>query len=289
MRLLYIHAYQSLIWNKVASRRIKTWGLELHPGDLILIDKTSNVTEIIECDVDQTETTEDDDVQEEENNSEISIQKGLARHLTEKDIASNEYTIADVVLPLPGFDIFYPNNETADWYTEYLASDDLDTEKLKQKIKLYSLPGSYRKLIEIPQSVDWSLKTYNSSDETLIESDYEKIQKQKIESENEMCISTTDKQLENDSSKKAVVLNFNLSSSCYATMALREILKIDTSVSSQIKLNNTIIQEEQLKRQKDSEGDSASVSDNNDINECKRKIEDDEINEENDVKKQKTE
>lgn len=41
-----------------------------------------------------------------------------------------------------------------------------------------------------------------------------------------------------DGQYKAIVLSFSLDSACYATMVLREILKCNTSTSSQAGLNN---------------------------------------------------
>ena len=35
MRVLYLHAYQSFIWNQIVSRRIAKYGLTVLPGDII--------------------------------------------------------------------------------------------------------------------------------------------------------------------------------------------------------------------------------------------------------------
>ena len=34
MRLMYVHAYQSYVWNSVVSRRFREFGPVLQPGDL---------------------------------------------------------------------------------------------------------------------------------------------------------------------------------------------------------------------------------------------------------------
>lgn len=36
MRLLYIHAFQSFVWNKIVSRRIKEFGMSPIVGDIVI-------------------------------------------------------------------------------------------------------------------------------------------------------------------------------------------------------------------------------------------------------------
>ena len=50
------------------------------------------------------------------------------------DTVSN-YSIEDVVLPLPGYDVKYPENGTKAWYQELMAQDDLDVDNLRHKNK----------------------------------------------------------------------------------------------------------------------------------------------------------
>jgi tRNA pseudouridine13 synthase len=45
------------------------------------------------------------------------------------------YTIADVVLPLPGYDVTYPDNEVADWYKDLLLADGLSEVDFERSAK----------------------------------------------------------------------------------------------------------------------------------------------------------
>lgn len=255
MRLLYIHAYQSLVFNRVASRRIKEWGVEVHEGDLVFVDrqKTEMIDNVAALNVDadihdllvelEADTVSDDQEEDtvkatEDEEEEVSVFKGLARPLTKEDISTGQYTIHDVVLPLPGHDIYYPSNETADWYNEFLAEDGLSSEKLKQKVKVYSLAGAYRKLLVRPEELSWSIVRYTQPNDELIVSDLDALRA--VKKSTHMKFDDVDQTKSNDSKNqyRAIVVEFNLPSSCYATMALREILKIDTSTSSQMKLNH---------------------------------------------------
>ena len=70
---MYVHSYQSLVWNRVASHRIRRHSLRPIPGDLV--PGNGNGPQAI----------------------------------TEETL--NQYTIHDVLLPLPGYDIALPQND----------------------------------------------------------------------------------------------------------------------------------------------------------------------------------
>lgn len=50
--------------------------------------------------------------------------------LTADDL--DKYTLADVVLPLPGYDIKYPEGPLFERYVEIMAADGLDPSKMRR-------------------------------------------------------------------------------------------------------------------------------------------------------------
>nr|XP_002741613.2 PREDICTED: pseudouridylate synthase 7 homolog [Saccoglossus kowalevskii] len=185
-RLMYVHSYQSYIWNCILSRRIKSYGMKPIIGDLV-----------------------------QKNNS--------SKYLTQDNI--NDYSIYDIVLPLPGYDITYPHNEVADWYKEMLMKDNIHIDGLKHKVRDYSLTGNYRKIIVKSTDSDWSIIRYDDLTIPLALSDLNKLE------DSTLSVFFTDGKF------KAVKVEFSLPSSSYATMAIREIIKCDTSVAFQRSLN----------------------------------------------------
>jgi tRNA pseudouridine13 synthase len=99
MRLMYIHAYQSYIWNMTASERVRQYGLRPTPGDLV-IDRNQLKETIIVLD----------------------------------DNNLNEYSIEDIVLPLPGFNMTYPKN-LYNYIRDLMLKDGIDINALKNPIK----------------------------------------------------------------------------------------------------------------------------------------------------------
>lgn len=123
MVLLYLHSYQSLLWNKIVSRRINKYGLKPIVGDLVFKDNESKIEPVYEIiDEDENDEKEEDDIKfpEVETISEANLSK---------------YTVFDVVYPLPGCDVSYPENEIGQWYTDLLANDNLTSDKLSKKNK----------------------------------------------------------------------------------------------------------------------------------------------------------
>jgi tRNA pseudouridine13 synthase len=130
MLMLYTHAYQSFIWNQVASKR-REIGLDVMEGDLVYTENAEQ--EIVEI-PEEVEATEEETVEETTEEVE-SKYLTMVRPLTAEDISSKAFTIYDVVLPLPGHDIKYPSNEMGTFYTELMEKDNLTSEKLKSKHK----------------------------------------------------------------------------------------------------------------------------------------------------------
>ncbi|XP_053113399.1 pseudouridylate synthase 7 homolog isoform X2 [Hemicordylus capensis] len=185
-RLMYIHSYQSYVWNNMVSNRIEEYGLRAVPGDLVL-------------------------------------KGGTAVYIEEEEVDS--FSIHDIVMPLPGFDVIYPKHKIGEAYKKILAADNLDIGNMKHKIRDYSLSGAYRKIIIRPQNVSWELVEYDDPKIPLFNTDLDK-----LEGKPPAVLLTEGKY-------KALKMEFSLPPSTYATMAIREVLKMDTSIKNQTQLN----------------------------------------------------
>ncbi|RMZ75631.1 hypothetical protein DV738_g5397, partial [Chaetothyriales sp. CBS 135597] len=129
-RTLYVHAYQSRVWNLAASNR---WALWRRADDVF----------------------------------------DRARPLTAAEAADNattgRFSIFDIVLPTPGWDVEYPANASGDFYAEFMATDDggrLDPRDMRRKHRDFSLSGS---------SDDAQIRWYTRDDEPLLLTDLERL------------------------------------------------------------------------------------------------------------------
>lgn len=119
LRLIYIHSYQSYIWNLATSHRVTQHGLKLIPGDLVL-EKKEEVAVVDEDNFEIEDVAKDNFI--------------TAKPLTEEDIQSGKYSIFDIILPTPGFDIHYPTF-MRDFYEEVMKKDDLSPFEMIRKVK----------------------------------------------------------------------------------------------------------------------------------------------------------
>ena len=255
LRLMYVHAYQSLVWNIAASERWKRFGAEVLEGDLVLVGEHKSKQVPAEKD---SATSADADGEpiitpaesDPAGTSEDPFTR--ARALTKQEAESGAYSIFDIVLPTPGYDILYPSNAIKTVYEEIMASDrggNLDPHDMRRKWKDVSLSGSYRKMLARPsQEVSFEIKNYDdkNADQQFVETDLEKLNKKAQKGdgfhhakqpareqekaqgelpEDEGKEENGEGVAEKEALKMAVVLKLQLGSSQYATMALRELMK----------------------------------------------------------------
>ncbi|CAD0095936.1 unnamed protein product [Aureobasidium vineae] len=264
LRLMYVHAYQSLVWNTVAGRRYQLYGNKVVAGDLVLVHEHKDKEAY---NAHQDEETIDDCgeiiVRPAAHDTATSLEDKFerARALTPEEASSGKYTIFDLVLPLPGFDVMYPSNELGAYYTEYMGSEQggkLNPRDMRRKWRDVSLSGSYRKLMAKPQGLAWEVKSYFQDEEQLIQTDLDKLIAKAKEEGNADALGGAEALLGSDKSleksldaqktdgdvtmaedgakttaadaqqqeqRLAVVIKMQLGSSQYATMALRELTK----------------------------------------------------------------
>ncbi|XP_055790520.1 pseudouridylate synthase 7 homolog isoform X2 [Salvelinus fontinalis] len=187
-RLMYIHSYQSFMWNTMVSRRIEAFGLKAVEGDLVLRGGTAFVLSAAEAET---------------------------------------HSIQDVVMPLPGFDVIYPTHHVGKGYREMLSADNLDIDNMRHRVRDYSLAGAYRRILIKPSDVSWEVINYEDPRVSLIHTDVEKLEDQPPPVFNK------------EGKYRALRMEFSLPPSTYATMAIREVLKMDTSIKNQTQLNTT--------------------------------------------------
>ncbi|KAH8830450.1 pseudouridine synthase [Flagelloscypha sp. PMI_526] len=214
LRLMYVHAYQSYVWNSIVSERVRVGGLDGPVvGDLVVDGEDS-------LDEDELEAPKPSGSGKNQSRKPWSPPK--IKTLSAEDL--NKYTIFDVIMPLPGTDVSYPGGTLGDKYREYLRLDGLDPDNWLRSQKDYTLKGSYRKIMHLPKNISWRVLRYTDPDCQLAQSDEDKI------------LGIEPPPPDADGKFMALQVEFILGTAAYATMALREITKTDTSTQHQIAL-----------------------------------------------------
>ncbi|KAL4891608.1 pseudouridine synthase [Aspergillus ambiguus] len=223
LRLMYVHAYQSLVWNFAVGERWRLYGDKVVEGDLVLVHEHEDKEAPAAPPADGVDADGEVIIAPQANDSSYKAGDEFirARALTADEAASGKYSIFDIVLPLPGYDVLYPANAMTDFYKRFMGSPQgggLDPFEMRRKWKEVSLSGSYRKMLSrMGAEFSSEVKFYSRDDEQFVQTDLEKLTAPSAEP------------IETDSAeppnKLAVVLKFQLGSSQYATMALRELMK----------------------------------------------------------------
>ncbi|VEU21078.1 DEKNAAC102017 [Brettanomyces naardenensis] len=207
LRIMYAHSYQSYVWNVVTSHRIHLFGLRVVPGDLVLVENV----------IEDNNGTED-----------VKREKVTGvRVLTEEDVSSGKYTIDDIVLPTPGFDVVYPENEKLkNAYVDVMKKDGLDPFQMSRRVREFSLPGSYRKIISQTGNLEYFIRRYDSYTDELLRTDLGMLELRKQAKVDGKADDPIEQILPGnpEGSKTALIIKMQLPSSTYATMALRELL-----------------------------------------------------------------
>lgn len=230
LRMMYVHAYQSFIWNTVAGKRWELYDNKVVEGDLVIIGEKDGDTGPARDEVDEDgelifHPAADDSAP----STEDAYTRG--RHLSKEEAESGKYDIFDVILPLPGYDVLYPANTIGKFYEEFMSSEaggGIDPHSMRRSWKDISLSGAYRKLMARPGGIEFEIKSYAANEEQMVETDLERVQRQVSAQGNgeRQLKDEKSRQLDVSLAKKiAVVLKFQLGSSQYATIAMRELTK----------------------------------------------------------------
>lgn len=211
MRMMFVHAFQSFVWNKMASYRISQMGRSVIKGDLVLSDISSALL----------------DHSNGQGCPEVHV-------VNEDDIDSKTYSIEDVVLPLIGVNTRNPENGSGEIIDTVLMENKLTREMINTLDGSdFHCAGDYRKLICRPTDIDHEIIEYKDELQPLLQTDFMKLQGIEVA---RMSETTTNNAVDEKSPLVGMVVGFTLPSSSYATIFLRELMKRPTSSEYQREL-----------------------------------------------------
>lgn len=256
LRLMYLHAYQSLVWNNVASFRWRQYGSRVVPGDLVLLNEhgklgkdedsarrqsvaeVADVADVAEGNIHSSEDQFGEVVVDPASTDSSIVADAAflrARPLSKVEVDSSKYNILDIVLPLPGFDVIYPDNDVGKYYETLMSSSEggaMDPHSMKRGWREASLSGGYRKFIAKPDADISATFERHQSNEKLVETDVDRLEQSKRNITISTLSSNAPLKIE-QGDKVAVILRMQLSASQYATVALRELMKSDGVIAFQ--------------------------------------------------------
>lgn len=124
VRHLYIHSFQSFLWNQVATYRIQKMGAVPVVGDLVNENKDQD-----DFYFEEEELLSDDESNGKDQPS--SIQSPVSRQPKIKSLTAEDlpnYTIFDVLIPIQGTQIMIPESYIKEFYNKLLVEQGIDPD-----------------------------------------------------------------------------------------------------------------------------------------------------------------
>lgn len=233
LQVLYPHAYQSYIWNLTVSYRIKELGKKLIIGDIVKKPNATieeiNQEEDCDCSIDEEINKplialDNMDLPQKENENKDepvldAIFTNNYEYVTEDNIA--QYSFSDLVIPIVGFEVYYPKNKVFNYIEDLLAKDGLTFKDFNHQQVNFNSTGYFRKVIEHPMNISHSIIHHDDPDEDL-QTEYYNMQ-------NHPEVKGT--------KYTSLRIQFQLAQSTYATMLFRELSKHSSAGNYQAKLS----------------------------------------------------
>lgn len=255
-RVAYVDAYLSYVWNEMASRRVA----EL-PSDAAVVGDLVFAKTDARGDADASEPAAKKLKRTDSSSQDVPVRTVIT--LTDANV--HEYTIDDVVLPLPGHSVLYPTHAIGAAYQKLLTTDGVDMASwLGASAQLHQydqLSGAYRYVIKKPTHVRGHVRAYDDVHKPLQLTDVDRLLRRELDSvptglvpaapvaaptpagdsasetpsvppsEATPTVSDEPKRVQ-----RALVLEFALDAGSDATIAVRELMKQSSSMHIQWQL-----------------------------------------------------
>ena len=230
LQILYPHAYQSYIWNLTVSYRLKKYGRKLIIGDIVKkhesLYQEKNQEE--DCDIPDEENDDKKKLEEKANNENKpeKIDKIFSDnfdYITEDNI--NKFNFDDLVMPMVGYEVYYPKNDIKDYIVELLKKDDLSFKDFEYQAINFNSTGYFRKVVEKPLNQLKYELVYHDEPDIDLQTPYYNVESHPNPKGNKYT---------------SMRLVFQLPQSTYATMLFRELTKSSSSGSYQAGLSKVV-------------------------------------------------
>ncbi|CAI5734785.1 unnamed protein product [Hyaloperonospora brassicae] len=240
LRVSFVEAYRYFVWNEMASMRMsKLSSTSAVVGDIVFAKEIG--PRMPQAHGDTSEPTK------KRQRTEKSLTRRRGQEIVELTANNvDQYSIEDVVLPLPGHAIKYPTNEIGAAYRKMLTTDgiDLNAHFGADGSQEYLLDGSYRHVVKKPTRVSFRLERYTDPTKPLLLNDVDALLAESSASSHGIVTpeTTADKlsqEQTEDGLHRALVLEFDLDYDVDAMSAIRELMKQSGSAHVHWKTSNS--------------------------------------------------